>query len=816
VADGHLLAPKAEKRAEREAEPEYIPVDVIPPCSSQSAGGSDRDGLFSDPLLQSIRVVLEQVCPSMSIESSALLLAADLLNWAVFACARNISPDVRANCNLADASHSLAVTNALKHVLPENIFIHAVKDVEKCLESVRNCGTCDARAWSVSDTGLQVDLKTIVSSCEEQQLQLSHSVAVPLAAVAEHLVVDFFSVAQELQSNPFWCSSELREGEKRREGKEDQQRCITLNHITKATKEDVDLRVLFEPFWAYRQKVSSASALSSSCATIQARKKFKGSEGCRHAFKVRSSLDGSVSTLDIGDITLADSSLLKGFTCSAASGVDTDVIFLPVTTSAIAAVCSLIQRAEQATGDSWFGNAMQSLGIDDDAELFASVFKAADFLGFGLLVDVLSMSLESPRHGHELERLCACLSLDVPLARITFKRLGLPDEASASAVFDRVLKAPAANLSYSDLQLCDGLFLRAPQCCSLGLVVWTQQERTRRSIIANETMQLNAEAGARLAKVDMRTLNLKLWDAVEAGDVASANEAFLMGACADLFRECKDPDESAYGVKKAPLMPFSDYLCRNKFNGELMNGCGSFPRDLQDRLSTLMLATQRNDLSMMSWLLDVGCNVNAAQPWYVHGDGLSFGGMTALAFTTSIEAMNLLLSRGANAAATYTPPKCESNMQKRSILVGHMEIMSSNAELSDAMVMALIRHGADVNGVGYACHADGPSSLTLQAAAAARIMGKRDVFNAAAIGNYELVKDHVAADPGCVHKWDASSYESPWCTRFSNRCSSPFVCRGETALHRCSSRGHVNICALLVESGANLNARDNLYAAQHS
>jgi hypothetical protein len=82
-------------------------------------------------------------------------------------------------------------------------------------------------------------------------------------------------------------------------------------------------------------------------------------------------------------------------------------------------------------------------------------------------------------------------------------------------------------------------FSERRQCCSLGLVVWTQQERSRRSIIANETMQLNAEGGARLAKADTRTLNVKLWDAVEAGEVASANEAFLMGACADGFPECK-------------------------------------------------------------------------------------------------------------------------------------------------------------------------------------------------------------------------------------------------------------------------------------
>ena len=43
-----------------------------------------------------------------------------------------------------------------------------------------------------------------------------------------------------------------------------------------------------------------------------------------------------------------------------------------------------------------------------------------------------------------------------------------------------------------------------------------------------------------------------------------------------------------------------------------------------------------------------------------------------------------------------------------------------------------------------------------------------------------------------------------------------FFGRADTALHWCSSRGRVNICALLVESGANLEARDNVYAAHHS
>ena len=43
-----------------------------------------------------------------------------------------------------------------------------------------------------------------------------------------------------------------------------------------------------------------------------------------------------------------------------------------------------------------------------------------------------------------------------------------------------------------------------------------------------------------------------------------------------------------------------------------------------------------------------------------------------------------------------------------------------------------------------------PTHAYRQAAAAARIVGKPDVFEAAESGDLELVKDHVLADAGCV------------------------------------------------------------------
>ena len=47
-----------------------------------------------------------------------------------------------------------------------------------------------------------------------------------------------------------------------------------------------------------------------------------------------------------------------------------------------------------------------------------------------------------------------------------------------------------------------------------------------------------------------------------------------------------------------------------------------------------------------------------------------------------------------------------------------------------------------------------PLSTPTTLAAAARIAGKPDIFEAAETGNLALVKDHVVVDAGCVHKSD--------------------------------------------------------------
>ena len=101
-----------------------------------------------------------------------------------------------------------------------------------------------------------------------------------------------------------------------------------------------------------------------------------------------------------------------------------------------------------------------------------------------------------------------------------------------------------------------------------------------------------------------------------------------------------------------------------------------------------------------------------------------------------------------------------------------------------------------------------------QAAAAARIVGKPGVIEAAASGNLELVTDHFLAEADCVRTTNgqygsffALSLPQPLFPIFPN----PLFCRKITALIMSSHFGHLEITQFLVESGAILEAKDIKY-----
>ena len=98
-------------------------------------------------------------------------------------------------------------------------------------------------------------------------------------------------------------------------------------------------------------------------------------------------------------------------------------------------------------------------------------------------------------------------------------------------------------------------------------------------------------------------------------------------------------------------------------------------------------------------------------------------------------------------------------------------------------------------------------AIASQAAAAARIVGKDGIIEAAEKGNLDLVKDHVLADAGCVLEAD-SKYACPFrapalpqpmmfqimCTAAVSFNFSNFCCQGydrvDEVLNRRTSRNH--------------------------
>ena len=106
-----------------------------------------------------------------------------------------------------------------------------------------------------------------------------------------------------------------------------------------------------------------------------------------------------------------------------------------------------------------------------------------------------------------------------------------------------------------------------------------------------------------------------------------------------------------------------------------------------------------------------------------------------------------------------------------------------------------------------------------QAAAARRVAGKSDVFEAAISGDASLVADHIIASPACVHirnngsRWGQGNAVALLqrfmrvFVLFLNFCCS--CSAGCNLLHLTSRNGHVEVCRLLVACKADINDKDN-------
>ena len=193
-------------------------------------------------------------------------------------------------------------------------------------------------------------------------------------------------------------------------------------------------------------------------------------------------------------------------------------------------------------------------------------------------------------------------------------------------------------------------------------------------------------------QLHFKQLDQKMWDTVAGDDLVAAQELYKQGACANLW--CGDGDG---------IIPYDLYISSGIFNGNILG------------LTTLMQASQNNSIAMMTWLIDVGCDVNAPVPRHDSCDGYPFGGATALVYATTRDAVNLLLSCGAKTTTKttdkygefgdwgesiwYNTCNCSGNAIPFTILASHLYLRRGSDR--DLIARALIRHGADVNEASY-------------------------------------------------------------------------------------------------------------------
>ena len=419
-----------------------------------------------------------------------------------------------------------------------------------------------------------------------------------------------------------------------------------------------------------------------------------------------------------------------------------------------------------------------------DPTLYANVLVAADFLGCEELCNDLLHSFDDLAT-NPIDTIRSCYEIVPNFAEMLFFQLGLPNVVACESFLTK-LTTNAEELTYIELQLCDGLYLAKGALHNLStplkmqpnetllpspifqrslyesikedgfgkaktldikthlnLQKWTRKERLRRKAMFSVEIEANKlirfpegnvddrlyyssapsvasatssaayhEFHERLTSVfgsvseafapttqaptpapeqkqlHFKNLDQRMWVAVASDDLVAAQQLYKQGACANLWNG---------GI------PYDLYVSNGVFNGdEQPNG-----------LTTLMQASCNNSITMMTWLIGVGCDVNSAVPQHEHGDyGSTFGGATALVFATTPSAIKLLLSCGAKTtdgswgkSILYRTRNYFGNVTCFTILASHLTLRRGSDR--DIIARALVRHGANVNEASYPCERDG-------------------------------------------------------------------------------------------------------------
>ena len=309
----------------------------------------------------------------------------------------------------------------------------------------------------------------------------------------------------------------------------------------------------------------------------------------------------------------------------------------------------------------------------------------------------------------ELKILRFCIKNVPPLSDMLVERLGI-EKAVVESLLHKIVTSPASELTYEELELCDGGNLVAPKQCSRWLKRYAARERHRRKKKSRRLLEEKQTSRFRLVEdkqhqemkerlAVLKKLEMRLWVAVDTGNLDEAKEAHHLGANPELFGDSSR-------TYRWHVRPFKECMSSGKFSRELYTGRVE-PHLIRNGITTLMRAAQRGDVAMINWLLDVGCDVNAGLPDNLEsGDGYGFGGMTAIVCATTVPAVKALLQRGANPNMSYTPPQYEANLNERSALVDHL-VLRDDWRDREEIARCLVRYGADPNSVGFPCHGTG-------------------------------------------------------------------------------------------------------------
>ena len=369
------------------------------------------------------------------------------------------------------------------------------------------------------------------------------------------------------------------------------------------------------------------------------------------------------------------------------------------------------------------------------AATFAEMIALAEFLGLHTtMLFVLCNSLESPKPEDPLARLRACVQLLPAFPQVLHGCAKLDSAECANHLITKLLtNASASALTYAELNMCDGKFLHPmlKKRGQLSLHRFADAERTRRQLISDAAAAKTKALRQMLVDVKdisemtmVETFHEAVWGngVGDDSDIVTSIAAVLSSPGFVLSKHLLDSEmwsaikEGRVDVARRLLELGAEPAMRHKpelnkdFTSERHDDSNNLPdglwhgEEMTWYPSSLMLATENNDLHMMRWLMDeAGCDVNLNQPIFVGRDDCDVdnGGLNALWVCKSSEAMLELLSRGCNPNQSC---QTEMNMgrfgtRQRSLMVG--DGMSSCTVSGHEKL--LIRHGANTNTFQMSC-----------------------------------------------------------------------------------------------------------------